>query len=128
MVKSYHKPLQSIFKRKIRKAPPRIQRLLLRLQKYDIDLIFSPGNSISVHGKLSRAYLPHTPEDGKSPEYQVHHLVSNLPVFEPKLKENHNETESDQVLQKLRRLILYGFPDSKSSTPPELIPYFQVCS
>ena len=43
LVESDHKPLQSIFKRNINKAPPQIQRLLLRLQKYDIDLIFSPG-------------------------------------------------------------------------------------
>ena len=40
LVESDHKPLQSIFKHNINKAPPRIQRLLLRLQKYDIDLIF----------------------------------------------------------------------------------------
>ena len=53
LVESDHKPLQSIFKRDINKAPPQIQRLLLRLQKYDIDLIFSPGNSIPVPDALS---------------------------------------------------------------------------
>ena len=53
LVESDHKPLQSIFKLNINKAPPRIQRLLLRLQKYDIDLIFSPGNSIPVPDALS---------------------------------------------------------------------------
>ena len=42
---------------------PRIQHLLLRLQKYDIDLIFSPGNSIPVPDVLSRAYLSNTEED-----------------------------------------------------------------
>ena len=60
LVKSEHKPLQSIFKRNINKAPPRMQRLLLHPQKYDIDLIFSPGNSIPVPNALSRAYLPNT--------------------------------------------------------------------
>ena len=39
-----------------------------------------------------------------------------------------NATENDQVLQKLKKLILDGFPDSKSSMPAELIPYFQVRS
>ena len=128
MVESDHKPLQSIFKRDINKAPPRIQRLLLRLQKYDIDLIFSPGNSIPVPDALSRAYLPNTEEDDKSLGYQVHLLVSNLPVSEPKLREIQNATENDQVLQKLRKLILDALPDSKSSMPPELLPFFQVCS
>ena len=128
LVESDHKPLQSIFKRNINKAPPRIQRLLLRLQKYDIDLIFSPGNSIPVPDALSRAHLPNTEEDDKSLEYQIHLLVSNLPISEPKLREMQNATENDQVLQKLKKLILDGFPDSKSSMPAELIPYFQVRS
>ena len=102
--------------------------MLLRLQKHDIDLIFSPGNSIPVPGALSRAYLPNTEEDDKSLEYQVHLLVSNLSVSEPKSREIQNATENDQVLQKLRKLILDGFPDSKSSMPPELLPCFQVRS
>ena len=85
LVKSDHKPLQSIFKRNINKAPPRIQRLLLCLQKYDIDLIFSPGNSIPVPDMLLQDYLPNTEEDDKSLEYQVHLVVSNLPVSKPKL-------------------------------------------
>ena len=126
MVESDHKLLQSIFKRNVNKAPPRIQRLLLRLQKYDIDLIFSPDNSIPVPDTLSRAYLPNTEEDDKSLEYQVYRLASNLLISEPKLREIHNATENDQVLQKLRKLILDGFPDSKSSMPPELFPCFQV--
>ena len=91
-------------------------------------MIFSPGNSIPVPDALSRAYLPNTKEDDKSLEYQVHLLVSNLPISEPKLREMQNATENDQVLQKLKKLISDGFPDSKSSMPAELIPYFQVRS
>ena len=74
---SDHKPLQSTFRSNINKAPPRIQRLLLLLQKYDINLIFSHGDSIPVPNTLSQAYLPNTEEDDKSLEYQVHLLVSN---------------------------------------------------
>ena len=102
--------------------------MLLRLQKYDIDLIFSPGNSIPVPDALSKAYLPNTEEDDKSIEYQVYLLVSNLPVSEAKLREIQNAVENDQVLQKLRERILDGLPDSKSSMQPELFPYLQVGS
>ena len=44
LVESDHKPLQPILKRNIDKAPPRIQRMLLRLQKYDFELVFTPGS------------------------------------------------------------------------------------
>ena len=58
IVESDHKALQSIFQRNIDKVPPRIQRLLLRLQRYDIDVTFTPGRDIPVPDTLSRAYLP----------------------------------------------------------------------
>lgn len=42
-VESDHKPLQSIFKKSLHQAPARLQRLLLSLQKYDLNVIFKPG-------------------------------------------------------------------------------------
>ena len=47
LVESDHKPLQTIFRRNINKAPPPIQRMLLRLQKYDLELSFTPGPQFS---------------------------------------------------------------------------------
>ena len=58
LVESDHKPLQPILKRNIDKAPPRIQRMLLRLQKYDFELVFTPGTTIPVADTLSRAFSP----------------------------------------------------------------------
>ena len=85
IVESEHKPLQSIFQRNIDKAPPRIQRLPLRLQRYDIDLTFTPGRDIPVPDTLSRAYLPNSDIEDESLEYQVHLPTNNLPVSQPKL-------------------------------------------
>ena len=67
IVESDHKPLQSIFQRNIDKAQPRIQRLLLRLKRYDIDLTFTPGRDIPVPDTLSRAYLPNSDIEDESP-------------------------------------------------------------
>ena len=128
IIESDHKPLQSILQRNIDKAPPRIQRLLPRLQRYDIDLTFTPGRDIPVPDTLSRAYLPNSDIKDESLEYQVHLLINNLPVSQPKLKEIQDATSKDPILQKLQRFILDGFPNSKSSLPPELMPYFQFLS
>lgn len=48
-VRSDHKPLQAIFSKPLNKAPPRLQRLLLRLQHYDLH-----GTDIPVADTLSR--------------------------------------------------------------------------
>ena len=43
VVFSDHRPLKSIFSKSITQCPPRIQRFILRLQKYRFDLDFVPG-------------------------------------------------------------------------------------
>ena len=43
LIETDHKPLQSIIKKPLSQAPTRIQRLLLRLQTYDVDLQYRPG-------------------------------------------------------------------------------------
>ena len=54
-VETDHRPLKSIFGKSITKAPPRIQRFLLRLQRYDFKLEFTPGKNLFVADTLSRA-------------------------------------------------------------------------
>ena len=58
----------------------------------------------------------------------MHLLINNLPVSQPKLKEIQDATSKDPTLQQLQQFILDGFPNSKNSMPPELMPYFQFHS
>jgi hypothetical protein len=52
-VETDHKPLIPISKKPLHAAPPRIQRLLVQLQKYDVDLVYVPGKLIPVADTLS---------------------------------------------------------------------------
>ena len=49
-----HKPLTSIVKKPLSKAPKRLQNLLLRAQEYNYNLIYKAGSSIPVADALSR--------------------------------------------------------------------------
>ena len=53
-----HKPLDSIFWKELCTAPKRLQRMLLRLQKYSLDVTYLKGEKMLVADTLSRAYLP----------------------------------------------------------------------
>ena len=123
-VESDHKPLQSIFKKTINAAPPRIERMLLRLQKYDFNLTFVPGTSIPVPDALSRAYLPAADSEEQKFDYQVHMVINSLPLSDQKLLELKEATRNDPTLQKLAEIIIDSWPLSKESLPPELFPYF----
>ena len=53
-----HRPLLSITKKALSTAPTRLQRMLLRLQRYSYDLIFTPGSKLILPDTLSRACPP----------------------------------------------------------------------
>ena len=55
-VESDHKPLESIFKKSLTSAPKRLQRMLLRLQKFELDVTYKRGTEMVLADTLSRAY------------------------------------------------------------------------
>ena len=55
-VESDHKPLEAIIKKPLSSAPPRLQRMLLRLMKYDVTLTYKAGREMYVPDTLSRAH------------------------------------------------------------------------
>ena len=59
-IESDHKPLEVIVKKSLAAAPPRLQRILLRMQKYDYSLEYRPGKELFLPDMLSRAPLSKT--------------------------------------------------------------------
>jgi len=57
-VQSDHKPLQSIFTKPWTAAPKRLQGMLLRLQKFNLNISYKRGVEIFLADTLSRAPLP----------------------------------------------------------------------
>ena len=50
-VETDHRPLQSIFNKPLHQAPARLQRFLLQLQKYDLQVNYKPGKYLYVAGR-----------------------------------------------------------------------------
>ena len=57
-VQSDPKPLEVIFKRPLVTAPKRLQRMLLRLQRYSLEVTFVRGSEMYIADTLSQAYTP----------------------------------------------------------------------
>ena len=60
-VQSDHKPLETIFSKPLRTAPKRLQRMLLRLQCYDLHVSYQRGAELHIADMLSPAYLEGKP-------------------------------------------------------------------
>ena len=126
MLWSDHKPLETICKKPLATAPKRLQRLLLRLQQYVVEIRYEHGPEMYLADTLSCAYLPTTARSPTEEETARIHAVEFLPISEPQLAEIQRETAADSVLQCLTQVILQGWPDQKEVLPSELHSYFIV--
>ena len=58
IVYSDHKPLETLFNKPLLSAPMRIQKMMIKLQWYDITVKYRKGTTMYISDALSRAYLP----------------------------------------------------------------------
>ena len=128
-VQSDHKPLEAIMTKPLSQAPPRIQRLLIRLQKYQPTVQYVPGKNMFIADTLSRAYLTGSNEQqdiSEDIEVMVHSFVARMPATPEKIAELKEETAKDESLQALRKQIIHGWPDHKQAVHPSIAPYWNV--
>ncbi|XP_068726228.1 uncharacterized protein [Montipora capricornis] len=106
-VESDYKPLVSVNKKPLTKVSPRLQCLLLRLQKYEVNITYVPGKYMYVADTLSRAHLDEPPSEQElsdDMEVIVHTLVERLPMSKEKLAQMKAAIAQDEILQMLSKV------------------------
>ena len=121
-IQSDHKPLAAIARKPLRNAPKRLQGMLLKVQKYDVEIMYKPEPEMHLADTLSRAFLDTTEND--QGEFERVNAVKLLPMTEERLEELRTSTSSDEVLQQLKQVIQTGWPNEKNQLPAVLAPYF----
>ena len=138
LVESDHKPLEAIFKKSLLNAPKRLQRMLLRLQRYEFEVPHKRGTSLLSADPLSGAYVSRkeatndqedvmTVSETRSQteiEAEQVNMQQNLPVKDETLCQIQNLTQEDAILKTLAGFITQGWPDSKLRLQPEVQDYF----
>ncbi|UYV69971.1 K02A2.6-like, partial [Cordylochernes scorpioides] len=118
-VETDHRPLETIFKKPLSKAPPRLQIIFLQIQQYDLRIKYKKGKELLTADLLSRDC-----------SYEDTYLEENFEVLmtTPTNKSTYEElqalTKEDQELQELKHLILYGWPNYKSAVPESCKKYW----
>ena len=56
-VESDHKPLEVILQKPLLAAPKRLQRMMMRLQNYNLKVVYKRGSDMYIADTLSRAYM-----------------------------------------------------------------------
>lgn len=137
LVESDHKPLETIFKRSLLSAPKRLQRMMLRLQRYEFEVTYKRGAKMYMADTLSRAYLPHHEVSSTDLEQVMTvnrtptekdveniNMCQFLPVTDETLSKIQKHTQQDQQLQTLKQVILQGWPDTIKKVKEEIHDYY----
>ena len=121
---SDHWPLENIHLKHLSDAPPRLQRLLLKLQPYDITIKYLPGNKVVVADALSRV-SPSGKTVIRGLDVTIQEMT-NQPYVHIQIAQIQKETREDQVLQLLMQQIMEGWPQHCKSLPVVLCPFWQL--
>ncbi|XP_022164853.1 uncharacterized protein K02A2.6-like, partial [Myzus persicae] len=126
VVQSDHKPLESIFKKDLHKVTMRLQRLRMRLLKYDLSIVFTPGREMYIADTLSRDFLSTEGDNDPEIELVVLELIESLAMSKEKKKLFETETEKDSELSTLIKLCNTGWPMTKNKVPHNIQFYWNI--
>ena len=120
LVKTDHSPLEQIFKKNIVEAPARLQRLLLRSMRSQLEVKYRRGEIIPVADALSRVCLKKGLHeiDGCASSYGVHFVTGKpCPVNTDSVK---SAVAKDPITHLLKDTIYNGWPAYRKQCPKEL--------
>ena len=128
-VETDHRPLESIFKKSLLAAPCRLQRMLLRLQKYNLAVSYKPGNQMFLADHLSRTaqYETTVPEDSFqvfSVDLEKNISMQALKISPERLEQLQRCTGQDESLQTLKTAILSGWTAQRDQAPVNIREYW----
>ena len=73
--------------------------MLLKVQKYDVSIVYKPGREMHLSETLRRAFLANT--DNTQGEFDRVNAVKLLPMTDESLEEMKGSTHDDEILQQL---------------------------
>lgn len=126
-----HKPLVSLLspRRALDDIPPRIQRLRIRLMRYDYYVVYVAGNSMGTADTLSRFPLSNEPplvDSADVVERYISFVINSLPVTDVLVAKIRSASAADDVIQQVLTLCSDEWPSSVDQLPVDVRPYWHT--
>ena len=110
-VETDHKPLEMIHQKSLASAPPRLQRMLLQLQRYDVTIRYRPGKEMLLADALSRC------PSQASGEIKLDMRVDYIAFSKTWIAKLKDTTREDPILGTVYQLTQQGWPHQRRHTP-----------
>ena len=108
---SNYKPLEMIAMKNLANAPPRLQRMSLELQRYDVTIKYRPGAQMQLANMLSRCPAR------ASPEIKLDSRVDYIAFTKPWIEKLKDSTQRDPILGTVYQLTQQGWPHQRRHIP-----------
>ena len=116
-IESDHKPLEQINLKNLTDTPARLQRMLLRLQNYNVKITYCPGREMLAADTLSCYTL--MPALEVALDLAIHHMH----ITPEKKLAFQQSIQDDPLLRSLAETIIAGWPEDIKDLPNALRPY-----
>ena len=105
-VQSDHKPLETITRKPLHNASPRLQLMMLRL----LSIRYGQGSKMYIADTLSRAFLSTDSQPEHNIEMRIHSVSKYFPATPQKLQALKDASLNDDVQNQIRRYVMHGWP------------------
>ena len=111
VAESDHKPLEMIAMKNLANVPPRLQRMLLELQRYDVTIKYRPGKEMQLADALSRCPVR------ASQEIKLDMRVDYIAFTKPWIEKLKDSTQRDPILATVYQLTQQAWPHQRRHVP-----------
>ena len=125
-VQSDHKPLETITRKPLHNASPRLQLMMLRLLRYKLSIRYVQGSKMYIADTLSRAFLSTDSQPEHNMEMRIHSVSKYFPATPQKLQALKDASLNDDVQNQIRRYVMHGWPKYKDNASPQLHAYWGI--
>lgn len=128
-VQSDHKLLETIFKKSLLAAPKRLQRMLLRLQKYNLRVTYTKGSELYIADTLSGAFVTDTKYIFNAFLQEISQINRSewiAKISHSRFQQIREMTNCDPVLQTLKTIIHTGWNDRQEDVPVAVRDYWNI--
>ena len=121
IAESDHKPLESIQLKHLTSSPPRLQRMLLRRQPYDLTIRYRLGTQIQIADALSRLVTRRESTNSCfvcADSWSLSSILQQIP------REDSVRNQQDPELVALKEVVYTGWPATIKQLPSVVRPYW----
>lgn len=116
-----HKPLTAVVRNNLVQTTSRLQRMFLKLDKFQFTVVYVPGKEIFIADTLSRTFMMDKVEDDPELQVVVHTIYKHLAITPMKQQVVTEEIGKDSALRHVKILGHNGWPE-KSAIPDYVSP------